>query len=267
MTAQSMVTPSLEVDGGLGRDVGPSPASPLFPLTPVTNRRLLLLSSIRDSQEHAPLAQEIFDELAIAIVEGRLRPGDTLSSVELATRFRTSRTPVREALAELERQGVVVVPARRRPHVAHMTLQQIKNVYDVRAALACLTSELIVEHCSDDRLDELRKWQAALEDDARRDAAEDYFWHNLGFRFVERRLADNPFLERMTSSLGLRTHQLGHLSVVQPGRLERSIRLHRQLLDAYYSRDVDSAVASTRELVMSGRHAIESSGLVPFEVP
>ena len=93
----------------------------LDPRTAIANRRSVMLATLR-SEAPVSLAQQIFDETAIAIVEGRLRPGQSLNSVELAKRFATSRTPVREALAELERQGAVIVAPHQRPRVAQADL-------------------------------------------------------------------------------------------------------------------------------------------------
>jgi DNA-binding GntR family transcriptional regulator len=224
-----------------------------------------MLMTIRDVNGHEPLGQDIFDELAIDIVEGRLRPGDTLNSVDLARRFGTSRTPVREALAQLERQGVVVVPPRRRPYIAYATLKQIRDLYEVRANLFSLVSELIVDHCPDERIAELNTWQEALEDDVAGGAPGDYFWHNVGFRFVEAGLSGNGDLERIIKALGLRTLQFRHLSLAQSGQIQRSVADHRRLLRAYAERDKVTAVALTRALIMGGYRAIERSGLVSDE--
>lgn len=232
----------------------------LEPATAVHDRRSLMLMSIRDAGDRPPLAQGIFDDLAIGIVEGQLRPGDTLNSVDLARRFGTSRTPVREALAELERQGVIVVPPRRRPYVAQPTLKQVKGLYDLRANLAALVSELIVHSVPREYLTVLWEWQAALEEDVKQESIDNYFWHNVGFRLMEARLAGNDDLQRVLGSLGLRTLQFRHLSISQPGRLQRSVEDHRRLLIAYEEADEYSAVAMTRAMVMGGYRAIERSG-------
>jgi DNA-binding GntR family transcriptional regulator len=229
------------------------------------DRRALMLTSIRDVGGHEPLAQDIFDALAIDIVEGQLRPGDTLNSVDVARRFGTSRTPVREALTELERHGVVVIPPRRRPYVAYATLKQVRDVYEVRASLFALVSELIADHCPRERIAELDAWQQALEDDVACGNSGDYFWHNVGFRFIEAGLSGNGDLERMIKALGLRTLQLRHLSLSQPGQIQRSVADHRRLLRAYAERDKVAAVAMTRALIMGGYRAIERSGLVENE--
>jgi DNA-binding GntR family transcriptional regulator len=235
---------------------------PLEPETAIRSRRALMLMSIRDVTDREPLAQEIFDEIAIDIVEGRLRPGDSLNSVDLSRRFGTSRTPVREALAELERHGVMVVPPRRRPYVAHATLKQVKDIYELRANLFSLVSELIVDNCPDERLAGLWTWQRALEDDVARGAIDDYFWHNVGFRLVEVGLSGNGELQRTLHALGLRTLQFRHLSLSQPGRIERSAADHRRLLLAYEERDKIAATGMTRTLIMAGYRTIERYGLV-----
>ena len=240
---------------------------PLEPATAISNRRALMLMSIRDVADREPLAQEIFDEVAIDIVEGRLRPGDSLNSVDLARRFRTSRTPVREALAELERHGVVAVPPRRRPYVVHATLKQVREIYLLRANLFSLVSELIVDSCPAERLAELWKWQQALEDDVARNSVDDYFWHNVGFRLVEVGLSGNSELQRTLRTLGLRTLQFRHLSQSQPGQIQRSVADHRRLLMAYEERDKIAATGMTRTLIMGGYRAIQRSGLVDAGAP
>jgi hypothetical protein len=72
------------------------------PVNAIRDRRALMLQSIAGVGERAAPARDIFGEVAIAIVEGRLLPGHRLNAVELARRFSTSRTPVREALTDLE---------------------------------------------------------------------------------------------------------------------------------------------------------------------
>lgn len=242
--------------GGFGRE------RELDPATTLENRRALVLMSLRDTSGRGPIAEQIFDELAIEIVEGRLRPGETLNSVELAQRFGTSRTPVREALAGLEHQGVVVVPHRRRPYVAHATLQEIKDIYDVRANLFSLASELIIDNCAVERLAELWRWQAALEEDAANDAVEDYFWHNVGFRLVEVRLSGNEVLQRIVGTLGVRTLQFRHVSLSEPGRIKSSVEEHRRLLLAYEAGDKVTASMTTRALIMNGFRALQRSNVL-----
>ena len=226
------------------------------------NRRKLLLASIRNRSEGRGLAQEIFDELAIAIVEGKLKPGDTIDSVGLARRFGTSRTPIREAIVELERQGVVAVPPRRRPYIATPTPKQVRDIYDLRTSLYVLVSELVVQYATSADLADLKRWQDALENDVAQGAVDDYFWHNVGFRNLEARISKNAELENMICGLGLRTLQFRHFSLSTPARIERSVQDHRRLLRAYEERDAGLAASLNRALIPAGFLAVERSGLL-----
>jgi DNA-binding GntR family transcriptional regulator len=68
-----------------------------------------------------------------------------LNSVELARAFQTSRTPIREALMLLAREGLIVVPPRRRPAVLVFALQQVREIYNVRGRLLELVATYIAE--------------------------------------------------------------------------------------------------------------------------
>ena len=236
----------------------------LDPRTAVANRKNVMLATLR-SEGRSSLAREIFDETAIAIVEGRLLPGQTLNSVDLAKQFATSRTPVREALVELERHGAVTVAPHQRPRVMRAGLSQLRDIYELRTSLFTLASELIVENCPASRLAELWTWQAALEDDAARGSVDDYFWHHAGFRLVESQLTGNDELQRLISAMALRAMQVTHQSFSLPNRLERSVADHRRLLRAYEEGDKDTAIAVNRLMIMTGYRALQESRLVADE--
>src|SRR3546814_12657654 len=97
---------------------------------PVDERAAIDLKERSDS-----LVGRIAADVARAITEGRLTPGADLNSVELAARFGTSRTPVREALMLLEKEGLVEIPPRRRPRVSHVSLEEVEELYQIRVAL------------------------------------------------------------------------------------------------------------------------------------
>lgn len=219
----------------------------------------LLRGMLRAGRDEASLVDRIAEDLAVQIVDGRLPPGADVNSVELAKRYQSSRTPVREALLSLQREGLVDVPARRRPHVSRVTLSQARELYEVRASMHGLVSELVVRNAGDGDLDVLRAWHERLRTAAQKGDVDAYFWHNVAFRQAEAEVAGNYQLARMLSSLGLRTLQLRHVSLSQPGRLDRSVSDHEVLLSAYADRDAALAIAITKSIIMTGLRAIESS--------
>jgi DNA-binding GntR family transcriptional regulator len=224
-------------------------------------RRLL-----RDGRTDLSLVDRIAEDVAVRIIDGRLAPGADVNSVDLARRYATSRTPVREALLTLQRQGLVEIPARRRPHVALVTLDTVRDLYEVRGNLYGLVSQLIVRDASDAGLAALHACQAELRTAADRGDVDAYFWHNVAFRHTEAEIAGNHRLARMLNSLGLRTLQLRHVSLSLPGRLAGSAADHDRLLAAYTARDAELAPALNRAIARTALTAIQSShwpGLTP----
>ncbi|MEP9382980.1 GntR family transcriptional regulator [Nocardioides sp. KR10-350] len=217
--------------------------------------RVLARSGALDS-----VAKRIVVSVGTAIVEGRLSAGDDLNSVELARRFNSSRTPVREALVALEREGLVEIPARRRPRVRKMALDEVRELYELRQELYGLVSRRIVEHCTDSQLDELELVHARLEAAAAAGDSDAYFWHNVEFRNTEARVAGNEAVRQVLDSIGIRMLRVRHLSLSLPGRVERSVEDHRRLMQAYRDRDAELAMALTRSILHRGLATVESSG-------
>ncbi|MGH3377729.1 MAG: GntR family transcriptional regulator [Actinoallomurus sp.] len=220
----------------------------------------MLATLLREGRPNTSRVDHIVEDIATQIILARLPPGADLNSVDLARRYSSSRTPVREALLTLQREGLVEIPARRRPRVALVTLDQVRDIYQVRASLHGLVSELIVDEANDESLAVLAEWQSRLRADAECGDVDAYFWHNVGFRQAEAELTGNRQLTRTLSSLGLRTLQLRHLSLSFPGRLDRSLDDHDRLMMAYADRDAALAVAITKSIINAGFRAIEESG-------
>ncbi|MFI6344037.1 GntR family transcriptional regulator [Streptomyces sp. NPDC050560] len=206
------------------------------------------------------IADDIALAVATEIIEGRLSPGDDLNSVELARSFDSSRTPVREALLVLEREGFVEITARRRPRVARLLLREVRELYNLRAELYALVSRAVVREASQADLETLRGHQRGLDAAVADDDVDRYFWINVQFRNTEAAIARDATLRRVLDSLGARALQLRHLSLSQPGRLDPSAQDHARLLRAYEDRDAELAAALTQSLVRAGLAAIERSG-------
>ncbi|HEY3884813.1 MAG TPA: GntR family transcriptional regulator [Vicinamibacterales bacterium] len=198
--------------------------------------------------------------LAEDIVAGRLRAGADLNSVELARRFQTSRTPVREALLMLEKAGLVEIESRRRPRVRRWTRAEVRELYLVRSALYALVAEQIVGNASDEDLDLLHACYDELAAAADARDLERFFAANVAFREIEARICRNSQLQQILDSLGLRVQQLRHYSISLPGGMNESRSDRERLIRAYYERDAQLAAALSRSTVLRALARIEHSG-------
>lgn len=215
-------------------------------------------SATADDGDPSPVA-EIVDWVSRGIIEGRLQPGDDLNSVDLAKRFSVSRTPVREALFILNREGLVDWSPRRRPRVSAVKLKEVREIYQLRAVLYTQVSLAIVEQASADDIDSLWRAHRRLAEVAARGDVDGYFWANVAFRDEELRVSQNGMIKEVLDSMRMRTHRLRHLSTTLPGRLQRSCADHQRLCEAYSERDGTLAAALNRSIVLSALHAIEQA--------
>jgi DNA-binding GntR family transcriptional regulator len=211
-----------------------------------------------DANEASTVA-EIVEWVARGIIEGRLQPGDDLNSVDLAKRFQVSRTPVREALFTLSREGLVDWSPRRRPRVASVSLRDVRELYQLRAVLYAQVSLAIAEHATDADIEALWHAHSRLADAAAKHDVDAYFWGNVAFRDEEMRVCGNRIFKEVLDTLRMRTNRLRHLSTSLPGRMERSCADHQRLCEAYAERDGTLAAAINRSIVLSALKAIEAA--------
>jgi DNA-binding GntR family transcriptional regulator len=247
-----------------GAESDRTPADPVLGRAagePMTAGEREILRVLRRSEDDVGgVGARILVKVGAAIIEGRLRPGDDLNSVDLARRFNSSRTPVREALLALEREGLVEIAARKRPRVRRLGIVEVREIYELRCELYGLVSRRIVARAADAEIDELRAIQRRLADAARADDLERAFWQVVDFRNAEARLAGNETVRNVLDSVGIRTLQLRHLSLSLPGRLDTSADDHHRLVRAYVDREPDLAAALTQSIVRRGLAAVERSG-------
>lgn len=215
--------------------------------------RLLRLSDRRE-----PLVAQIAEWVGSGIIEGRLTAGQDLNSVELSRRFNTSRTPVREALMLLEQEGLVEMKARRRPRVAAPTLQDIRDIYQVRRQLLAMLAGLLVERATDEEMAELRAKVEHMRAIADKGDVDAYFWSHVYLQERMTEIVGNAALKQILDSLALRTLMLRHLSISLPGRLAFSIDDQERLIQACEERDGDLASALIAGATIRALRAVEA---------
>lgn len=196
-----------------------------------------------------PMRRQVEEGLRAAIVNGRFAPGEHLPDRVLCDLFGASRSVVREAVRLLEAEGLVVVQPNRGPFVAHLSVQEAAQIYDVRGVLEALAGESFARHATDEERAELR---GIWEDLARRGPGAD----REQLLAIKRRFYDvllagarNAYVARMLDQLLNRNMQLRATSLSDPGRLPWTIRELKRVVDAIDRRDPDEAFVACREHV------------------
>ena len=189
---------------------------------------------------------EVYDRLRAEIIRGDLRPREALSEIEIAERLKVSRTPVRESLQRLDSEGLIT-SHRRRWIVYEHTTDEIREIYEVRAALEGYSARLACLRATEDELAELAELRAEaanadLESDKRVDLNEHL--HDSVLRF-----AHNGTLLKQARTSRLFFFNRGIAQLYTPADLRASARQHQDLLDAILGRDAVAAEQAAREHV------------------
>ena len=192
-------------------------------------------------QETAPLRRKIAASLRAAIESGGLPPGARLVEKDLCQQLSVSRTSLREAIRELESEGLLITGPGGGVAVAGMTEAEARNIYRVRGALEALAAEQFAERADDAMIQELKDASARLADAydsgviAEMLAAKRHFYETLC------RGAGNPVVMDLLNRLNARINLLRSTSLGAQGRLAVSITEIKALVEALARRDAAAA--------------------------
>ena len=185
------------------------------------------------------------------IVSGELKPGARIRQQELADNFGVSATPVREAIRQLETEGYLQSEAHIGVHVAEINRKGLEEIYQVRMLIEGWLAHRAAERATDDALEQLRTLAAEFETAACEDNVivarrANYELHRLIWE-----LADAPVALNIVNSLWAKFPW--DLLDYVPGRDQRSVHEHHDLVAALEAKDPDKAKASIVEHIGSGR--------------
>lgn len=114
------------------------------------------------TDNYLPLRDVVFITLREAILKGDIEPGERLMELDLANKLGVSRTPIREAIRKLELEGLVKMAPRKGAEVAEITLEDLRDVLEVRKNLEELAVSLACNRATEDDIDRIRKCNAAF---------------------------------------------------------------------------------------------------------
>jgi DNA-binding GntR family transcriptional regulator len=202
----------------------------------------------------APLRREVLEALRASIVNGRLAPGARLIERELIAMMGVSRTVIREALRQLEAEGLVDVVPHRGAMVRQLTLDEARDLYAIRALLEGLAARMFVEKAGADEIAALgRELKATAAAYRRRDPEQTIVAKNRFFEVLFAG-AKSETLSSMLATLLARIWRWRALGLSHPqrspGRSEESIKGLQALHKAIVARDAVAAEKLARDEVL-----------------
>lgn len=167
----------------------------------------------------------------------------------LAEDLKVSRTPIREAIARLEQEGLVRTVPRRGTYVVRRTKPEILDIIMAWAALEGMAARLLTARATDDEVASLRRLFATFDTDKGRIAAhiDEYSDANLAFhrRIIE--LSGSDVIERMVDGLLIHMQAIRRRTIREDERFVRSIVDHMHIIEALEARDTELAERLVRD--------------------
>ena len=197
------------------------------------------------------LPQAAAERLRALIVEGTLAPGMRLNERALSEQLGVSRTPLREAFRLLASEGLLDQLPNRGVQVAVLSRADVRQAFEVMAALEGLAGELAAGRASGADLADLGQLQDELEAAHRRQDLPAYYRVNRAIHGRLQAIAGNDLLGRTCETINARLHALRFRSNLNGPKWARAVAEHRAMLDALAARDG----AGLRDLLVRHLHA------------
>lgn len=180
----------------------------------------------------------------------RSRNDIRLDERQLAQDFGISRTPVREAMAQLEREGFVRSVPRRGVYIVRKTKKEVIELITAWAALESMAARLITENAIDADIAALRRMFATFENGQILAHLDEYSEVNIQFHQAIIQMSGNSVLIQMAENLFTHMRMIRRKTIVEKDRAIKSIRDHMNIIEALEARDT----ARAEELVRT--HAL-----------
>ena len=208
-----------------------------------------LKNRIYASLREAITSMNIYDE------EAQLR----LDERELSEKLAISRTPIREALARLEQEGLVRIVPRKGVYIVRKTKAEILEMITVWAALESMAARLIIEQASDEEIASLRKLFATFQDGQLQAKIDEYSDTNVEFHQTLLKLSRCQLLQDMADQLFIHLRSIRARTIAEGERAKRSIIDHLHIIEALEARDAELAERLVREHTMNLAKHIEEN--------
>ena len=205
---------------------------------------------VQPIQADYSLKDRIYVSLKQAITSMNIYAEDAelrLDERELSEKLTISRTPIREALARLEQEGLVRIVPRKGVYIVRKTKQEILEMITVWAALESMAARLVTERASDEEIASLRRMFATFEDQQIQVRIDEYSDSNIAFHQTILGLSRCSLLKATAENLFMHMRSIRARTIGEEDRAKRSIVDHLHIIEALEKRDADLAERLVRE--------------------
>src|SRR2546421_5161682 len=207
----------------------------------------IILAPLEDTSTFADRAYAALKDVIVSLNIYDQAAEVRLDERQLAQDLGVSRTPVREAMAQLEREGFVRSVPRRGVYVVRKTKQEVIELITAWAALESMAARLITQNASDAEIARLRAMFATFENGTLHAKLDEYSAVNIEFHQTIIRMSHNGVLIDLAENLFTHVRMIRRKTIGEKDRVDRSIRDHMNIIEALEARATERAEALVRD--------------------
>lgn len=215
----------------------------------------------KKSQQAIPLRKMIYEQLMGDIMSGRINAGERLSEAALVERFGVSKTPIREAFIQMEREGYILLIKNVGAVVQKISIKMVEEIFTLVAVLESYATETVVAERKLTKSDiaHLAKLIQTMKEYSQRKKYLEYRLLNVEFHgyFVEK--LGNETLKKNVVDLRRRVYGFVSGGLTLPIYIDRYVECHRQILDAVKKNDATKAATLMRNHLMETKDFLVST--------
>lgn len=189
-----------------------------------------------------PLAENLYAQIQMDIIKGLLPAGRKLTEQSLCEQYKVSRTPVREALRQLEIEGLVENIPNRGAFVVGFTSQDIKDMYELRKTYELQAVKWAIERMTDEELEELGEIFEFMEFYTHKKDVDKMLTINSNFHQLIYAASRNKMLKQVLSSYQLYIKYSRNINAYDADYLNTVLKEHRAIYEAFLKRDATAAL-------------------------
>ena len=197
-----------------------------------------------DIQNHKPLREMVYEELKMQILKGSIIPGTRMMEVELAEEMGVSRTPIREAIRKLEKEGLVTIEPRRGAYASMISTEDMVEILEVRQDLEGLAAYFAANRMTDEQMAELKEVSNNYNEAVKRGKMEDMIKYDTRFHHIIVESCRNKILVQMIEQLQELVLRFRYIYYDNFRRAENMPEEHEAIVAAISEGDADKARAA-----------------------
>jgi DNA-binding GntR family transcriptional regulator len=193
------------------------------------------------------LRKHIYETIRDQIIYGKLNPGERLTESSLVATFNSSRSPIREALRQLESEGLIMAERNKGITVAKLSLEEAEELYSLRWLLESYAARLTAEKATIEDVKLLKSLQIKLKEAVKKNDLEMWVRNNTLFHDYLEKHCGNSNMIPILKTLKHRMYSYKYTIIRIPGHFEEYIEQHNGILRACSERDGELAEKCMRQ--------------------